>query len=372
MAQNRSKALNFVLLGLGFNGFGQLDVSPADAAISKTPAAGSDVVLHTPRPLLASSASRSAFHVSIAWDSIHICSEEEEDGSSSFTGGRWSKIIESAQSKLGQRVMKVDADTIQGMVLRTAACVYVAKQCDGELHLTEIPEDNVCTSFGILSDGKVYALTKTGTICVVTIATKEGAGTRSNFQLGPALPVPNDIPIDQMVCGMDHVLGVSRHGDLHSFGLNGRGQLGHGDILPRTQPTLVKGLAGIKTLSVACGNWHSLALSEFGDVYSFGWNEHGQLGHSPDLPVVAVPTLIELPPGDEDDTNFVSIGCGERHSVAVSDSGSVYTWGWNRYGQLGRSTSEDVDRKPQAMDSTVNMRIVRVYCGHWSTLLVGK
>ena len=363
MAQKKANA--FVLLGLGFNGFGQLDGS-LDDDVKKSSAR--EMFLTSPRKLLDSSVQ--SFHVSIAWDSIHVCAEEED--SHSVTGGRWSKIIDSAQSKLGQRVTKIDADTVQGMVLQTTSQSYVAKQYDGELQLTGIPEDNICLSFGVLSDGKIYALTKNGTIHVVTVVTTEGTIKSSTLQFGPAFPIPNKISIVQMACGIDHVLLVSKLGDLYSFGLSGRGQLGHGDIVTQTEPTLVKALAGIKTLSIACGNWHSLVLSEFSDVYSFGWNEHGQLGHSPDLPVVAIPTLIELPSEDEEDTNFISIACGERHSAAVSETGGVYTWGWNKYGQLGRSTSKDVDRKPQVIDSKLNVNnIVKVYCGHWNTLIVG-
>lgn len=356
----------FVLLGLGFNGFGQLDGSLDDDVNSKKSLAG-ELILSAPRKLVSSSVQ--TFHVSISWDSVHVCAEDED--SSSVTGGRWSKIIDSAQSKLGQQVKKIDVDTVQGMVLQTASQAYVARQDDEELELTGIPECKICSSFGVLSDGKIYALTKNGTIHVVSIVTTEDTVKSSTLQFGPALPIPNEIPVVQMACGIDHVLLVSKLGDLYSFGLNGRGQLGHGDILTQAEPTLVKALAGIKTLSIACGNWHNLVLSEFGDVYSFGWNEHGQLGHSPDRPVVAIPTLIDLPAEDEEETNFISIACGERHSAAVSETGGVYTWGWNKYGQLGRSTSEDVDRKPQVIDSKLNVKIVNVYCGHWNTLLVG-
>ena len=351
----------FVLLGLGFNGFGQLDGSQ-----DNKPAG--EIVVTAPKQLLISS--QSSFQVSISWDSIHVCAEEDKSGS--MTGGRWSKVIKSAQSKLGERVIKVDTETKQGMILRTRSHTYVVRQQDSELRITEIQDDKAQLTFGVLSDGTMYALTQSGVIHLVTMATTgaESTNESSTLQFGPALPIPDKVPVAQMTCGSDHVLAVSQRGDLFSFGLNSRGQLGLGDILPRSQPTLVKALAGIRTVSIACGDWHSLVLSEFGDVYAWGWNEHGQLGHSPDSPVVAVPTLIELRSEDQDDVNFVSIGCGERHSVAVSEGGGVYTWGWNQYGQLGRSTDEDVARKPQVMDS--GMKTVCVYCGHWNTLLVAQ
>ena len=357
-----TKSSAFVLLGLGFSGFGQLDGSYQD---EKSNLSNKEITKFSPKQLLVSA--NPSFHVSIAWDSMHISSE-----SSSITGGRWCRVIESANSKLSERVTKIEVETTKGMIIRTASLkIYVASRCsDGDWRFAEVCGEKVCSVFGVLSNDKIYALMQDGTLCEVIILTTENAEKWSSvLQFSPALPIPNEVPITEMACGIDHVLILSSYGDLFSFGLNSRGQLGLGDILPQTQPTLVKALAGIKTLSIACGHWHNLALTEFGDVYSWGWNEHGQLGHSTDTPVVAIPTLIELPPNDQDDVNFVSIGCGERHSVAVSEGGSVYTWGWNKYRQLGRRTSGDVAKKAEVIVDS-KMRAVGVYCGHWNTLLV--
>ena len=349
----------FVALGLGFNGFGQLDGSSQDEKSKKS---AQEITAFSPKQVLVSA--NPSFHVSIAWDSVHIFSD-----SSSVTGGRWCGVIESAKSKLSERVTKIEAETMRGMIIRTDLHkMYVASRCsDGDWRFIEIHSDKTYSAFGVLSNDNIYALMQDGILCEVTMSTE--TTDKAVLQFGPALPIPSGAPIAQMACGIDHVLALSNYGDLFSFGINSRGQLGLGDILPQTQPTLIKALAGIKILSIECGHWHNLALSEFGDVYSWGWNEHGQLGHSTDTPVVAIPTLIELPPEDQDDVNFVSIGCGERHSVAVSEGGSVYTWGWNKYGQLGRRTSGDVAKKPEVM-MDLKTRAVGIYCKHWNTLLV--
>ena len=41
-----------------------------------------------------------------------------------------------------------------------------------------------------------------------------------------------------------------------------------------------------------------------------------------------------------DDLKFTDAACGWRHSLAVSDSGALYTFGWNKYGQLGVGSAE--------------------------------
>lgn len=374
MALAKPSAL--ALLGLGFNGFGQLDGGSQEEKSKKS---AEEVIATSPKQLLVSA--NPTFHVSVAWDSVHIFNYS----GSILTGGRWCEVIECAKSKLNEHVTKIEAETTKGIIIRTASHkMHVALRStgDGDWTFREISSaDKKCAAFGVLSNNKIYALMQDdGMLCEVTMSTEaaENADKKklsSVLQFGPSLPVPGGVVIAQMACGIDHVLSLSTHGDMFSFGLNSRGQLGLGDILPQTRPTLVKALAGIKALSIACGHWHSLALSEFGDVYSWGWNEHGQLGHSADTPVVAVPSLIELPPEDQDDVNFVSIGCGERHSVAVSEGGSVYTWGWNKYGQLGTrgrtgELSEDIVAKKPGVMMDLNMRAVGVYCGHWNTLLV--
>lgn len=62
------------------------------------------------------------------------------------------------------------------------------------------------------------------------------------------------------------------------FFLFSRGQLGHGSIDSVDYPQEVQALGGVQIVQIACGGWHSCALSESGDLYVWGWNESGQLG----------------------------------------------------------------------------------------------
>lgn len=56
------------------------------------------------------------------------------------------------------------------------------------------------------------------------------------------------------------------------------GRLGHGDIIDVFIPKPIAGLSGIGITRLACGDTHTLALSATGQVYSFGRNQNGQLG----------------------------------------------------------------------------------------------
>ncbi|XP_036174687.1 alsin isoform X5 [Myotis myotis] len=80
--------------------------------------------------------------------------------------------------------------------------------------------------------------------------------------------------------------------EVWTWGKGKEGQLGHGDVLPRLQPLCVKCLDGKEIIHLEAGGYHSLALSAKSQVYSWGSNTFGQLGHS-DFPTT-VPRLAKL------------------------------------------------------------------------------
>ncbi len=82
---------------------------------------------------------------------------------------------------------------------------------------------------------------------------------------------------------------------------------------------------------ISCGNQHSLILTKSGTVLSFGRNLDGQLGIA-SRKEAKLPTLVS---GLKDEV-IVQISAGGDYSLALSDSGSVFAWGNNNGGQLGK------------------------------------
>ncbi|GMH51851.1 hypothetical protein TrLO_g2013 [Triparma laevis f. longispina] len=131
-----------------------------------------------------------------------------------------------------------------------------------------------------------------------------------------------------------------RTGTLMSFGSNKGGQLGTGDIVNRLSPSVVTCSAwrrGAMVTSVSCGMHHTLAIAVVGNshpvkrrVYAWGWGEHGRLGVGHDEMQVS-PTEVAL----MSHRNVLSVKAGEQHSLAMTENGDVYSWGSNRFGQLG-------------------------------------
>uniref|UniRef100_A0AAX7UNA8 Alsin Rho guanine nucleotide exchange factor ALS2 a n=1 Tax=Astatotilapia calliptera TaxID=8154 RepID=A0AAX7UNA8_ASTCA len=93
--------------------------------------------------------------------------------------------------------------------------------------------------------------------------------------------------------------------EIWSWGRGSEGQLGHGDQLARLQPLCIKSLTGEEVIKVAAGSHHSLALTAQCQVYSWGSNMCGQLGH------VNSPVTVPQQMG------YVSSVCSGGQSCAV-------------------------------------------------------
>lgn len=71
---------------------------------------------------------------------------------------------------------------------------------------------------------------------------------------------------------------MTEQGTLYAFGKGNFGSLGLGGTVFAAAPKLIAKLSNKRIVSIACGMYHSLALSDIGDVYSWGRGFEGQLG----------------------------------------------------------------------------------------------
>ncbi len=98
-----------------------------------------------------------------------------------------------------------------------------------------------------------------------------------------AFPGDGRHKVKDIVCGKEHCLLLTEHGQVFSWGGGSRGQLGHGSLNNEEQPRLVQALDGLKIRKIEAGGWHSAVISQFDDLYMFGWNESGQLAQTTNL-----------------------------------------------------------------------------------------
>ena len=98
-------------------------------------------------------------------------------------------------------------------------------------------------------------------------------------------------------------------------------------------------------VQVACGDDFAVALNAQGQVYSWGTNKYGNLG------LGYVPYKVSTPRHISSLNDAMAlIACGASHSLVLTTDGRVYGWGANMYGQLGLGHFRDV-AVPQGLDS---------------------
>lgn len=85
-------------------------------------------------------------------------------------------------------------------------------------------------------------------------------------------PIESNVVLDvhQISCGVSHVALVTRQGEVFTWGEESGGRLGHGMDIDFIQPQLVESLAVFNTDFVACGEYHTCAVSMAGDLFTRG------------------------------------------------------------------------------------------------------
>ena len=161
---------------------------------------------------------------------------------------------------------------------------------------------------------------------------------------GPiAHPFPVQVPaLDRVVAvagGGRQALALKADGTVWAWGYNSNGQAGDGKGLPgdghariTAAPVEVSGLSGI--IAIAGGGAHNLAVKADGTVWTWGFNQYGQLGNGTNADSYApvqVPGLV----------NAIAAAGGEHYSLALKSDGTVWAWGHNHEGELGNGTNTD-------------------------------
>ncbi|XP_018107775.1 probable E3 ubiquitin-protein ligase HERC6 isoform X2 [Xenopus laevis] len=171
-------------------------------------------------------------------------------------------------------------------------------------------------------------------------------------------------------CGTNHSVAVCDEGEIYSWGDGSEGQLGTGIFSSKNfKPKRISGLSNTKIMQISCGNFHSVALSEDGRVFSWGQNKCGQLGLGSQIINQATPQLVKSLKG----IPLVQVTAGGSQSFALSMLGTVFAWGKNNAGQLGfKSDPQKGTFKPYAVNSLRNLGVAYISCGEEHTAVLSK
>ncbi|KAH6769425.1 Regulator of chromosome condensation family with FYVE zinc finger domain-containing protein [Perilla frutescens var. frutescens] len=185
------------------------------------------------------------------------------------------------------------------------------------------------------------------------------------------LPMPlqcnGTLDVDHIACGVRHAAIVTGQGQVFTWGQESGGELGHGVKADVTQPRLLESLSSVSVGYVACGEFHTCAVTIDGELYTWGDGTHnaGLLGHGTDLSHW-IPKRVS---GPLEGLQVTKVACGPWHTALITSTGQLFTFGDGTFGVLGHGSREDVSY-PRKVESLSGLRTIAVACGVWHTAAV--
>ena len=159
-----------------------------------------------------------------------------------------------------------------------------------------------------------------------------------HFRANKCIPDPTHYSM-ALALGSGFTLVVTEDGDMYSFGRNEHGQLGIGSDISQKRPFFVGRHAsfhGRRVLMAAAGSKFGACVTEDGSVWTWGCNLFGQLGvRTYDIAGFCVPQ--HLPPHHFGKSRAAMVACGLDFTLILSEAGHVWTSGRNHSGVLGHN-----------------------------------
>lgn len=137
-----------------------------------------------------------------------------------------------------------------------------------------------------------------------------------------AIRVIDDLQLDQ--------------GSVWSWGDNALGELGTGNNIGSLSPLWAATISEVTNIAAAYHN--TIALTRENAIFNWGLNATGQLGRPN-----SINPFSKLPLPAKAYFNNVAVAAGGRHMISLQNDGTVWTWGYNSLGQLGRDSADCLD-----------------------------
>lgn len=191
--------------------------------------------------------------------------------------------------------------------------------------------------------------------------------TKMDASLPKALESAVVLDVQNIACGGRHAVVVTKKGEVFSWGEESGGRLGHGADADVSHPKLIDALGGMNIELVACGEYHTCAVTLSGDLYTWGDGIHsyGLLGHGSE----ASHWIPKQVTGQLEGLHVSSVSCGPWHTAVVTSAGQLFTFGEGTFGALGHGDHKSVNM-PRQVEALKGLRTVRAACGVWHTAAV--
>ncbi|XP_037497243.1 RCC1 domain-containing protein RUG3, mitochondrial [Jatropha curcas] len=179
---------------------------------------------------------------------------------------------------------------------------------------------------------------------------------------------PNLDSVRSIALGGIHSVALTSFGQVFSWGYGGFGALGHCVYHRELLPRLVEGTWNGKIKHIATSGTHSAAVTESGELYTWGRDEgDGRLGLGPGRGPnegggLSIPSKVKALP-----VPVASVSCGGFCTMALTEDGQVWNWGANSNYELGRGDKAG-GWKPKPIPSLEGVRIIQIATGGYHSL----
>jgi alpha-tubulin suppressor-like RCC1 family protein len=165
-----------------------------------------------------------------------------------------------------------------------------------------------------------------------------GDNTSGTNRLTPVTTFLGGNTWKQVSCatGAAHTAAIKTDGTLWNWGQNVDGQLGDNTIINRSTPIQTL-LGGTNWKQVSCGDSHTAAIKTDGTLWTWGSDVRGELGINSGTIDISTPVTTFA-----GGTNWKQVSCSKTHTTAIKTDGTLWTWGWNFYGELGDNTQNEI------------------------------
>ncbi|XP_010210477.1 PREDICTED: serine/threonine-protein kinase Nek8 isoform X2 [Tinamus guttatus] len=220
-----------------------------------------------------------------------------------------------------------------------------------------------------------------GDLFTACLTGRLGLGTLECHNSPQQVAVPPEHEAQRVVCGIDSSMVLTVTNQILACGSNRCNKLGLDRISSAEEPSPEDQVeeatvftcaqsAPLNQEPIVCadiGTAHSAAVTASGQCYTFGSNQHGQLGTS-SCRNSRVPRLVV----GLQAMKVTVVACGDAFTVAIGADGEVCTWGKGARGRLGRKDEETGMPRPVQLEETHPYVVTSVACCHGNTLLAVK
>uniref|UniRef100_A0A7N0V7S7 FYVE-type domain-containing protein n=1 Tax=Kalanchoe fedtschenkoi TaxID=63787 RepID=A0A7N0V7S7_KALFE len=198
--------------------------------------------------------------------------------------------------------------------------------------------------------------------CWVVVQIELKSNTKADVLLPKPLESTVALKVYSIACGRRHAMLITKQGEIYSWGEEQGGRLGHGVEADVSHPKFIDALRYMRIDVIACGEYHSCAVTHSGDLCTLGDGTHniGLLGHGSEVSH----WISKKVGGVLDSMPVVYISCGSWHTAIVTSSSRLFTFGDGTFGALGHGDRSSTS-VPREVEVLGGLRTLRVARGLW-------